>query len=95
MEMLLESFDLAHFFSFVMTAAKVQFPKPHPEPLLKILDHYGIAPREALFVGDALVDCQAASGAGVPFVAYQNDLPALARIDRHEELLQLVGLGAP
>ncbi|HBG06966.1 MAG TPA: HAD family hydrolase, partial [Geobacter sp.] len=90
MESLLESFGLEGFFSCVMTAGRVRNPKPHPEPLLKVLEHYGIAPGEALFVGDSDVDRQAAQGAGVPFVAYRGDMPAMARIERHQDLLLLL-----
>ncbi|HEX9024479.1 MAG TPA: HAD-IA family hydrolase, partial [Geobacteraceae bacterium] len=92
MAMVLEHFDLARYFGFVMTALLVANPKPHPEPLLKVLQHYRIAPGEALFVGDSEVDRQAALAAGVPFVAYKADLPAFARIKRHSEILDLLSL---
>ncbi|MDK9717889.1 MAG: HAD family hydrolase [Trichlorobacter sp.] len=88
MEMIIEDFGLEGFFGCVMTAGKVKNPKPHPEPLLKVLEHYGLKPQEALFVGDSAVDMQAAAAAGVPFIAYKSDLPALAVIERHEELLK-------
>lgn len=90
MEMVLESFDLARYFGIVMTASKVANPKPHPEPLIKVLRHYGIASAEALFVGDSDVDRQAAQAAGVPFVAYKADLSAHARIESHSEILGLL-----
>lgn len=90
MEMLLEAFELDRYFSCVMTAGRVKNPKPHPEPLLKVLDYYGIAADEALFVGDSEVDRQAADAAGVPFVAYRGEMRAIARIDRHQELLSLL-----
>ena len=90
MEALLEAFELSRYFSCVMTAARVVNPKPHPEPLFKVLEHYGIAPGEALFVGDSEVDRQAADAAGVPFIAYRGDMPAKARIDRHQDLLLLL-----
>lgn len=89
-EMLLETFGLTSYFSFVMTAAKVVNPKPHPEPLLKILEHYRICPGDALFVGDSELDQLAAAAAGVPFVAYKTDLPCLTRIVHHADILQLV-----
>jgi phosphoglycolate phosphatase len=90
MDMLLESFGLDGYFSCVMTAGRVTNPKPHPEPLLKVLEQYGIAPHQALFVGDSEVDRQAADAAGVPFVAYRGDMRAIARIDRHLDLLSLL-----
>ena len=87
MDMVLDSFGLTPYFSCVMTAAKVQNPKPHPEPLLRVLEHYGISSGEALFIGDSEVDCQAASSAGIPFVAYKAELPSMARIAHHGEIL--------
>jgi len=88
MEMIIEDFGLEGFFSCVMTAARVQNPKPHPEPLLKVLEHYGLGPEEALFVGDSEVDMLAARGAGVPFVAYKSDLPTPHRIGHHTEIFK-------
>ena len=90
MDMLLESFGLERYFSCVMTAGRVANPKPHPEPLLKVLEQYGIGAHQALFVGDSEVDRQAADAAGVPFVAYRGDMRAIARIDRHLDLLSLL-----
>jgi len=90
MDAVLEGFNLTDYFSYVMTAAKASFPKPHPDPLLRILAHYGIKAEEALFVGDSVVDSLAAAAAGVPFVAYRADLHGIARIDAHEEILALL-----
>ena len=90
MDMVLRSFSLDSYFSIVMTASGVVNPKPHPEPLLKVLGHFGIAPDEALFVGDSEVDRQAAEAAGVPFVAYKTDLGPHPRITLHAELLALL-----
>lgn len=90
MEAVLEGFNLAEYFSYVMTAARASFPKPHPDPLRRILAHYCIKAEEALFVGDSAVDSQAAAAAGVPFVAYRADLQGIARIDTHEEIIALL-----
>ena len=91
MEMIINDFGLSGYFSCVMTAAQVTNPKPHPEPLLKVLDHYGIEPGEALFVGDGEVDMLSARDAGVPFIAYKSNLPALARIQQHSDILRHLG----
>ncbi len=87
MEMIIEDFGLNGYFSCIMTASQVTHPKPHPEPLLRVLDHFGIQAGEALFVGDAEVDRRAAAGAGVPFVAYKSELPATTRISHHQEIV--------
>jgi HAD superfamily hydrolase (TIGR01509 family) len=88
MEMIIEDFGLSGYFSCVMTASQVANPKPHPEPLLKVLDHFGIAAGEAIFVGDGEVDMLSARDAGVPFIAYKSHLPALARIERHTDIFR-------
>lgn len=90
MDMIIEDFGLTGYFEYVMTASQVTHPKPHPEPLLKVLDYFGIVPEEALFIGDGEVDMQAARGAGVPFISYKSHLPALARIQHHAEIVQHV-----
>lgn len=90
MDAVLDGFNLSGYFSFVMTASRALFPKPHPDPLLRILAHYGIKAAEALFVGDSAVDSQAADAAGVPFVSYRTDLKGMARIDKHEEIIALL-----
>lgn len=90
MDMIIEDFGLSGYFECVMTASQVANPKPHPEPLLKVLDHFGIEPQEALFVGDGAVDMQSALAAGVPFISYKSHLPALARIQHHAEIVRYV-----
>ncbi len=91
MDMVLDHFGLAGYFSCVMTASRVKNPKPHPEPLLKILEYFDIKPNEALFVGDSELDRRASEAANVPFVAYKSRMQCLARIDRHADILKLLG----
>lgn len=90
MDAVLKVFNLTDYFSYVMTAAKASFPKPHPDPLLRILAHYGLEAEEVLFVGDSALDSQAACAAGVPFVGYRADLPGIARIDNHGEIMAIL-----
>ncbi|GFE60059.1 haloacid dehalogenase [Geobacter sp. AOG2] len=87
MDMIIEDFGLTGYFACVMTASQVTNPKPHPEPLIKVLDYFGVEPHEALFVGDGEVDMLSAHGAGVPFVAYKTNLPGQLRIERHDEIM--------
>lgn len=90
MAMIIEDFGLAGYFDCVMTASQVANPKPHPEPLLKVLEHFGAEPEEALFIGDGEVDMLAAKGAGIPFISYKSTLPALACLQHHSEIVQHV-----
>ncbi len=76
----LETYGLADLFDFVVSAWDVEHPKPHPDPLNKILRHFDIEPDELLYVGDSELDQIAAEAAGVILVAYKN--PSL-RSDFH------------
>jgi phosphoglycolate phosphatase len=67
---------LAEYFDLVVSAQDVTHPKPHPESFWRILGHFGLAPEEALFIGDSRVDEEFAKNAGVALVAYRN--PGLA-----------------
>lgn len=42
--------------------------KPKPRMLLRIMEHYGVGPRETIFVGNDEVDRAAAERAGVDFI---------------------------
>ena len=80
MDRVLQEHDLVGRFDRVVTALDVTHPKPHPEQLLVLLDHFKVGAHEMVFIGDSELDAAAARQAGVPFIAYAN--PALAA-DRH------------
>lgn len=63
---------LADQFDLVISALDVTRPKPHPESLWRILEHFGLSPGEVIFIGDSEVDEEFARNAGVPLVAYRN-----------------------
>ena len=91
MDRLLAEFDLSNQFDLVVTAFDIPRPKPHPDGLLKILSHFKIVPRQALYVGDSQVDAEAAAAAQIPFVAYRNKtLPAPYHIETLKELEALL-----
>jgi len=89
---------LAHcrlHFDVIVAADDCVRHKPHPEPVLLALDHLGIAPEQAVFVGDSPHDMAAGNAAGVttvgalwgPFAAH--DLAAA-----HHRLERLADLPA-
>ena len=87
----LEEFSLVKYFDLVVSSADVARPKPDPEILNKILDHFDTDPRQAVYVGDSLLDEQAAKAAGIPFVAYDNpSLSAEYHIQSLDELKNLL-----
>ena len=63
---------LADQFDLVISALDVTRPKPHPESFWRILEHFGLLPQEAIYIGDSQVDEEFARNAGVPLVAYRN-----------------------
>jgi HAD superfamily hydrolase (TIGR01549 family) len=89
----LEAHGLVDLFDLVVSAWDVDHPKPHPDPLNKILRHFDIEPDQLLYVGDSELDQIAAEAAGAILVAYKN--PSL-RSDFHitslremEQILEL------
>lgn len=71
-EAVLEEFGLEEYFDRVVSSADVSRPKPDPEILNIILDHFNADSKEAVYVGDSSLDEQAAKAAGVHFVAFNN-----------------------
>ena len=69
---LLAAFDVDGYFDLIITAGDVERPKPHPDVLLKISDHFNIRPNQVIYIGDSRVDELAARAAGMPLVAYRN-----------------------
>lgn len=63
---------LADQFDLVVSALDVSRPKPHPESFWRILQHFGLTPAEAIYIGDSKVDEEFARNAGVPLVSYRN-----------------------
>ncbi|MCG8566598.1 MAG: HAD family hydrolase [Desulfobacterales bacterium] len=93
MEDVLEEFHLSQEFDIVMTAAKVEKPKPDPEQLLKIMDEFKLEAEEILFIGDSLYDEQAARNAGTRFVAFKSpDLSADAHAESMFKVQSLLNL---
>jgi len=93
MDRVLVEHDLEGQFDLVVTAMDVRHPKPHPEQLQAILDHFNIAPDRMIYIGDSTLDAQAAQAAEVPFIAFRNaSLPARFHVDslrQVEEILRL------
>jgi HAD superfamily hydrolase (TIGR01509 family) len=82
-----------HLFDLVVCALDVQFPKPHPAALHKVIDHFSVLPESVVYVGDSLVDEMAAKAAGILFVAYRNsDLAADFHIRHLSEIADLLGI---
>lgn len=88
----LDAHGLRAYFDKVVSSLDVSNPKPHPECLLKIIDHFRLPPEAALYIGDSQIDEGSARAAGVPFVSYKNrSLAADYYVDHLMEVLAITG----
>jgi HAD superfamily hydrolase (TIGR01549 family) len=93
MDRVLSAHGLEEYFDLVVSSNDVDRPKPYPDPLIKILEHFEIEAYNTLYVGDSELDEIAAKAAGVPFVAYQNrSLSANFHIKSLEEIAQILDI---
>ncbi len=88
MEKVLNDNNLEDEFEIVVTAFDVESPKPAPDQLLKIMNHFKLKADEILFIGDSEYDQLAASNAGTLFAAFKN--PSL-KADFHLEQMDQIG----
>jgi len=72
------------YFTVVLTADDVQFPKPAPDLLLDACRHLQVTPQQAIFVGDTPTDIKAGTLAGCFMIGYRVCYPRAA-----EDLLQV------
>ncbi len=72
----------------IVGATDVARPKPAPDMVRRALDRLGVAPTEALVLGDSRFDREAARGAGVHFVGLRLD--GDARIESLDQILTQV-----
>ena len=80
-EMILDHLGLLDSFEVRIGPDDVTHPKPHPEAVLKALDHFGLAPSQMLFVGDMHFDVLAAQAAGVRCLAVSTGYATRAELE--------------
>jgi phosphoglycolate phosphatase len=92
MNQVLVQHGLEEYFDLVVSSLDVKRPKPDPEPLLKVLSHFGLSTHEAIYIGDSEIDELAAKAAGIPLVAYKNrDLLAAYYAEHFKDIEVLLG----
>lgn len=65
---LYEKLGVLHHFPLIVGGDSLPLKKPDPAPLQWVFDQWGLAPREALMVGDSTNDIEAARRAGCPVI---------------------------
>ncbi len=79
-------FGLDRFFEVAVGMLDVPRPKPFPDMLEKCLAHFGLPPEDAVYVGDAPSDYEAARTAGMRFIGVGDHCGAPHRIGDLREL---------
>jgi len=79
---ILKHLKIKKYFDYVLCADKLPQGKPHPEILLRIIKKLSISPGEVVYVGDMVVDIQAARNAGIKAVAVLGGSSSLAEIKK-------------
>lgn len=87
---ILDHFDLARFFTAVVTSRDVVRPKPHPDMLLLAVEKLGMAVTDLLFVGDSIYDLAAAGSAGMQFASYKSLVDTPIKLESHTHLVTYV-----
>lgn len=77
---LVPRFGLDRHIRFVSAVGPGVRPKPEPDILVRCLEHFGVAANEAVYVGDAVTDREAAERAGTRFVAFGDRVPGVPPI---------------
>ncbi len=87
---LLQEYKLEKYFEKVVTALTATRPKPAPDGLLEILEHFNCDPSEAIFIGDSIFDLQQASACQVDLIAFKNSsLDSTYHVESFTEILSL------
>ena len=67
--MLLEEHGIREYFEVLGSVGCVERPKPAPDLVLWVLEHFGASPEESLVIGDTTFDVQMGKAAGCRTVA--------------------------
>ncbi|MCK5195672.1 MAG: HAD-IA family hydrolase, partial [Desulfobulbaceae bacterium] len=90
MKNILQIFGLAPYFGKVVTTFDVERPKPHPDALIAILNHYRLEADQAIYIGDSIIDRQHADSVGMDLIAFKNsNLDAEYHVNSFMEILKL------
>ena len=95
MDTILETFQIRPWFDMVVTASVAPQPKPAPDGLFMIMNHFQVAADEVLYIGDSEIDREHCAAAKVDLVAFKNpELLARYHVDNFLSILALPPLRA-
>lgn len=87
---LLERFELNKYLDLIVVSGDINLRKPHPQIFSMTLQHLGVQPAKALFVGDTLeTDIAGARNAGLTSVQIMRRTPINSIIKPHASVTKL------
>ncbi|WP_027359138.1 HAD family hydrolase [Desulforegula conservatrix] len=93
MPLVISHHGLEGLFDLVVTTKDVENPKPAPDQLFKILEHFNLGSDEAIYIGDSKFDQLASDSAGVIFFSFRNSgLKSVKNLRSLSEIPEIVGL---
>lgn len=92
-EAVLERDGLSDYFGVVIGGEDISAFKPHPEGLLKAAAGLGAGVSESIYVGDTVIDAQAAANAGMAFVAVTSGVTPAADFEAYQRIALLPDVG--
>jgi phosphoglycolate phosphatase len=81
---ILERENLSKYIDFIVGGEDVNAHKPSPEGLIIALDKMGVLKSDAIYVGDSVVDAEAAQNAEIKFFAVLTGTSAKADFEQYE-----------
>ncbi len=87
-EGIVEFFKLYELIDDYVTVLDSKVPKPEPDMLLLLLERHNMKKEEAVFIGDSLLDFEAAKNAGIDFLFYKYNRNNHKHINSHFEIFK-------
>ena len=87
---MLKHFNISMYFDCLVTCNDVETPKPSPEGLLKILKYFNKTHKQALYIGDSIVDKTAAERIKIPFLFYKYNDYKNNGLEDHLDLINYI-----
>lgn len=65
---ILSYLEIDHYFDYILTSDKVEYPKPHPQGIFQIIKKFDVSPSKTLFIGDSAYDVYSSNAAKIDSV---------------------------
>ena len=74
---------------FILGGEDVKKVKPNPEGILTVIERFGLQREEVLYIGDSVIDAQAAQKAGVDFVGVTSGVTTTEELEQFSHVMIL------